>query len=59
MKLSTKDQMAGTFHELKGTVIEEAGAATNSPNLAGQGQAEKIAGKLQKKIGQIEEVVGS
>ena len=56
MKPSTKDQLEGKFHELKGKVKEKAGQATNNPNLTNEGQAEKLAGKVQKKVGQIEEV---
>jgi len=34
----------------------KAGQATKNPNLAAQGQDEKIAGKIQRKVGQIEKV---
>ena len=53
---STKDQAAGKFHELKGKVKEKAGQLTNDPKLADDGQAEQIAGTVQKKIGQVEKV---
>jgi uncharacterized protein YjbJ (UPF0337 family) len=56
MKPSTKDEIKGTFHELKGKVKEKAGQLTNNPKLTHQGQAEKIAGKVQKKVGQVEKV---
>jgi uncharacterized protein YjbJ (UPF0337 family) len=56
MKLSTKDQVKGTLHEIRGGVKEKAGQIANKPNLADEGQAEKIAGKVQKKVGQIEKV---
>jgi uncharacterized protein YjbJ (UPF0337 family) len=56
MKPSTKDQMQGKFHEAKGAVKEKAGRATNDPNLANRGGDEKIAGKVQKKVGQVERV---
>jgi uncharacterized protein YjbJ (UPF0337 family) len=56
MKPSTKDQIAGKLHEVKGDVKEKAGQVTNNPNLAAEGQDEKIGGKIQKKIGQIEKV---
>jgi len=57
MKASTKDQAEGTFHELKGAVKEAAGKLTDNPKLEGEGRGEKIAGKVQKKIGQVEKVV--
>jgi len=56
MKPSTKDQIQGKLHELKGTAKQTAGQVTNNPNLAAKGQSEKLAGKIQKKVGQIEEV---
>ena len=56
MKSSTKDQVAGKLHEMRGKVKEKVGQATKNPNLADQGQDEKIAGKIQKKVGQIEKV---
>ncbi len=56
MKPSTKDQIEGKLHELKGKAKQKAGQVTNNPNLADQGQAEKIAGVVQKKVGQIEKV---
>ena len=57
MKPSTKDQMEGKFHEVKGTVKEKTGQVINNPDLEAEGQAEKLTGKVQKKIGQIEEVL--
>jgi len=57
MKPSTKDQVQGDLHELKGKVKEKAGQVTNNPNLEAEGQAEKIAGKVQKKVGQVEKLL--
>jgi len=59
MKQSTKDAATGTFHAVKGTVKETVGRATNNPDLAAEGQDEKIGGKIQKKIGQVETVLGT
>jgi len=56
MKSSTKDQIQGKLHEMKGKVKQKAGQVTNNPRLAAEGQDEKIAGKIQKKAGQIEKV---
>jgi uncharacterized protein YjbJ (UPF0337 family) len=56
MKPSTKDQVQGKFHEMKGKVKQTVGQATNNPNLADEGQVEKLAGKVQKKVGQVEKV---
>jgi uncharacterized protein YjbJ (UPF0337 family) len=56
MKDSTKDQAEGTLHEVKGKVKEQVGRATKNPNLVEDGQDEKVAGKVQKKVGQVERV---
>jgi len=58
MKSSTKDQAEGKFHEVKGTVKEIAGKLTDNPKLEGEGTGEKIAGKVQEKIGQLKKVLG-
>jgi uncharacterized protein YjbJ (UPF0337 family) len=57
MKPSTKDQMQGKLHELKGKAKEKVGNATNNPNLTAEGVDEKMGGKIQKKVGQIEKVL--
>ena len=56
MKRSTKDQIKGKFHEVKGKVKEKAGQVTNNPRLTAEGQSENLAGVVQKKVGQIEKV---
>jgi len=53
MKESTKNKAEGNFHEVKGKVKEKVGRATNDPDLEGEGQGEKMGGKIQKKIGQV------
>jgi len=58
MKTSTKDQTEGKFHELKGTVKEIAGKLSDNPKLEAEGTGEKIAGKVQGKIGQVKKVFG-
>jgi uncharacterized protein YjbJ (UPF0337 family) len=57
MKQSIKDKAKGKFHEVKGEVKEMVGRATNDPDLEAEGQVEKIGGKVQKKIGQVEKVL--
>ena len=57
MKPSTNDQIKGTLHELKGKSKEKAGQLTNNPRLTADGQTEKLGGKIQKKIGQVEAVL--
>jgi uncharacterized protein YjbJ (UPF0337 family) len=58
MKPSIRDQTEGKFHELKGKAMEIAGTLCDDPKLEAKGAGEKIAGKVQKKVGQIEEVLG-
>jgi uncharacterized protein YjbJ (UPF0337 family) len=56
MNRSTKDQAKGKLHDLKGQLKEKVGRLMNNPNLEAEGQDEKIAGKVQEKIGQVEKV---
>ena len=57
MKDSTKDKIEGTTHELKGAVKEKLGRATNDPDLEAEGTGEKVAGKIQKKVGDVEKAI--
>jgi uncharacterized protein YjbJ (UPF0337 family) len=56
MTQSAHDQIAGRLHELKGKLKETAGKVVNDRKLTAEGRSEYIAGKIQKKIGQIEQV---
>jgi uncharacterized protein YjbJ (UPF0337 family) len=58
MKPSSKDEIAGTIHEVKGAVKEKVGKLTSNPDLEIEGTIEKVAGSVQKKIGQVKKVVG-
>jgi uncharacterized protein YjbJ (UPF0337 family) len=53
MKSSTRDKAEGTFHEVKGKVKEVAGKVSDNPELEAEGLGEKIAGKVQVKVGQV------
>ena len=57
MNDSTTDKIEGALHELKGRVKEAVGHATGNPDLEAEGTGEKLAGKAQKKIGEIKTVV--
>ena len=59
MKESTTDQIEGKVHEVKGSVKEKIGKAMNDPDLESKGQDENVGGKIQKKVGQVEKVVGA
>ena len=56
MKDSTKDKVEGAARDAKGTIKEKIGHATNNPDLEAEGQDEKVGGKIQKKVGDIEKV---
>ncbi len=58
MKSSIRDTAEGAFHELKGTAREIAGRLNEDPDLEAKGIDEKIAGKVQEKLGQIKKVLG-
>ncbi|MGD0500511.1 MAG: CsbD family protein [Bryobacteraceae bacterium] len=56
MKPSTQDQIDGHIHEVKGKIKETVGHAVNNPDLEAEGEAEALGGKVQKKLGQVEQV---
>jgi uncharacterized protein YjbJ (UPF0337 family) len=57
MKSSIRDKAEGTFHEAKGKAKEMAGKLSDKPELEAEGTDEKIAGKVQEKIGQVKKVL--
>ncbi len=57
MKNSTKNEIEGKFHEVKGNLKKKAGQMTNSPRLKAEGQIEKSAGKAQQKLGRVEKAL--
>jgi len=56
MKDSTKDKVEGSAHELKGVVKETVGKVVGKPEIQQEGSDEKVAGKIQKKVGDVEKV---
>jgi len=56
MRASTKTQAHGKLHEAKGALKEKAGRAVDNPRLEAEGQDEKLGGKIQKKLGQVQRV---
>jgi uncharacterized protein YjbJ (UPF0337 family) len=57
MNKGMKDKIKGKFHEVKGNVKGKAGKVTNNPDLKSEGHAEKLRGKVQKKLGQVEQIL--
>ena len=58
MKSSTKDNMEGKMHQVKGKIKETVGKAVGNPDLEAEGKAENLGGKVQEKIGDAKKVVG-
>lgn len=58
MKPSTRDQVAGKMHKVKGAIKKLAGKVTLNAELEGAGKDEKMAGAIQQKVGEVEKVVG-
>jgi uncharacterized protein YjbJ (UPF0337 family) len=57
MKPSTQDRTEGKIHEVKGSIKETVGKATNNPKLEDSGNSEKTVGKVQSWIGRVEKAV--
>jgi uncharacterized protein YjbJ (UPF0337 family) len=57
MNSGTENEIAGKVHEVKGKIKEKVGQLTDDPRLEGEGIGEKLAGKVQNKIGQVQKVV--
>jgi uncharacterized protein YjbJ (UPF0337 family) len=58
MNSSTTDKVKGTAREAVGKVKEETGKAVGNPDLRDRGTAEKVAGKVERKIGDVKKVFG-
>jgi uncharacterized protein YjbJ (UPF0337 family) len=58
MKSSTENKVSGAAHEAKGKVKEVVGRVTNNRDLEAEGTAEKIAGKAERKVGDVKKVFG-
>ncbi len=59
MKSSTKDKIKGALDEAKGKLKEKTGRATRDEQLRNRGTAEKIGGKVRRKLGDIKKVFGA
>ena len=58
MKLSTKCQTKGMFRVVKGTVKGIVAKISANRTLGAKGKLEKIAGKVQYRIGKAQGVIG-
>jgi len=59
MKPSTQDQATGTAKSIAGKVKAATGKLVGNPRLEAAGKADQVEGRVQKKIGEIERVLGS
>ncbi len=50
-----KDTVKGTAKEATGSIKEAAGKVTGNERLEAEGAAEKIAGKIQKGVGDLKD----
>ena len=57
MKSSIANRIDGEVHEVKGTIKEKLGRLTKDRKTQAEGFTEKVAGKIQKKIGRAQETV--
>ena len=58
MNPSTKDEVRGNLHQVKGAIKQKVGQVTNNPDLKARGKAEHNQGVIEKKVGQIKKVFG-
>ena len=50
-----KDQVKGTLEKAKGSVKEAVGKTVGNERLASEGAADKVAGSVQKKVGDVKD----
>ena len=58
MKSSTRDQVEGALHEVKGKAKQVVGKLSDNPKLEAEGTIEKLGGIVQGKVGQVKKVLG-
>lgn len=58
MDSSTHDKIEGTAKEAVGKGKKEAGETIGNPDLRDRGTAQELAGKMQRKVGDVKKVFG-
>ena len=58
MKSSTKDTVKGSVKEAVGKVKEATGNAIGNPDLQDRGTAQRVEGKVERKVGDAKKVFG-
>lgn len=56
MKSGARDEVEGKLTQAKGHIKEALGKANNDPATADEGTADRVAGKVQEKVGQVKRV---
>ncbi len=59
MKSSTHDKAQGTAKNITGAIKQATGKAVGNPRLEAAGKTQRNEGRIQKKIGEIEQVLGN
>jgi uncharacterized protein YjbJ (UPF0337 family) len=59
VKSSIKDRAKGRLRETAGKIKEKTGRATRDRDLEDRGTAEKVGGKVQRKVGEVKKVFGA
>ena len=58
MKSSTRDKVEGAVKEATGKLKEKVGEAMGDPRMRDRGTAERVGGKVQRKVGDFKKVFG-
>lgn len=58
MKSSTQNQAAGAAKSITGKVKAATGRFVGNPRLEAEGETDQVEGRVQKKIGEIQKVLG-
>jgi uncharacterized protein YjbJ (UPF0337 family) len=58
MKSSTKDKLKGRATQAKGVAKEKVGRATANRDMTDRGTADKVAGTVRNKVGDVKKVFG-
>jgi uncharacterized protein YjbJ (UPF0337 family) len=58
IRRSTKERAKGRAQEVKGSAKEKIGTKMGRPDIQDRGTAERVQGKVQRKVGEIRRVFG-
>jgi len=58
MNSSAKNKVIGSVKEAAGKVKEATGRAIGNPDLQDRGTVERVAGKVERKVGDVKKVFG-